>query len=91
MFNAFPYDSWLAPDGTFNQELGDFWTYGGANSTGTYILTVLGCILMVASLIGWVWLEKTKLDRQAAALRASGAFDAPATAASRSPLPPPTA
>jgi len=78
MFNSFPYDSWLAPDGTFNQELTDFWTFGGADSTGTYILTVLGCILMVASLIGWVWLEKTKLDRQAAMLRAAGAFDAPA-------------
>jgi hypothetical protein len=75
MFDAFPYDSWLLPDGSLNQEITDFWTYGGANSTGTYILTVLGCILMVASLIGWVWLEKSKLDRQAAMLRAAGAFE----------------
>jgi hypothetical protein len=77
MFNSFPYDSWLNPDGTLNQEITDFWTFGGADSTGTYVLTVLGCILMVASLIGWVWLEKTKLDRQAALLRAAGAFEAP--------------
>ena len=75
MFNSFPYDSWLLPDGSVNQEITDFWTWGGANSTGTYILTVLGCILMVASLIGWVWLEKSKLDRQAAMLRTTGAFD----------------
>lgn len=83
MFNSFPYDEW-------SETVTDFWTFGGANSTGTYVLTVLGCILMVASLIGWVWLEKGKLERQAAALRASGAFEAPATAAPPSPLPPPT-
>jgi hypothetical protein len=74
MFNSFPYETWLNPDGTFNTELGDFWTWGGHDSAGTYILTVLGCILMVASMIGWFWLEKQKLDRQAAALRAAGAF-----------------
>jgi hypothetical protein len=68
MFNSFPYDEW-------SDTVTDFWTWGGANSTGTYILTVLGCILMVASLIGWVWLEKHKLDRQASMLRAAGAFE----------------
>jgi len=71
MFDAFPYDEW-------SDAVTDFWTFGGANSTGTYILTVLGVILMLGSLIGWVWLEKTKLDAQAAVLRASGAFDTPA-------------
>lgn len=68
MFNSFPYDEW-------SDSVTDFWTWGGANSTGTYILTVLGCILMVAALIGWVWLEKQKLDRQASMLRAAGAFE----------------
>jgi hypothetical protein len=82
MFNSFPYETWLNPDGTFNTELTDFWTWGGANSTGTYILTVLGCILMVASLIGWVLLEKSKLERQASMLRAAGAFE------TRPPSPP---
>ena len=77
MFNSFPYDSWLLPDGSVNQEITDFWTWGGANSTGTYILTVLGCILMVASIIGFFVLEKQKLEHQAAALRAAGAFGAP--------------
>ena len=80
MWNSFPYDEW-------SETVTDFWTFGGANSTGTYVLTVLGCILMVASLIGFVWLEKGKLDRQAATLRAAGAFDAPAAA----PQPPPPA
>jgi len=69
MFNSFPYDEW-------SESVTDFWTWGGANSTGTYILTVLGCILMVASIIGFFLLEKRKLEYQAAALRASGAFAA---------------
>ena len=43
MFDAFPYDEW-------SETVTDFWTFGGANSTGTYILTALGVILMVASL-----------------------------------------
>ena len=68
MFDAFPYDEW-------SETVTDFWTFGGANSTGTYIMTALGVILMVASLIGWIWMENTKLQRQAAMLRASGAFD----------------
>ena len=68
MFDAFPYDEW-------SDAVTDFWTFGGANSTGTYILTVLGVILMLGSLIGWVMLEKKKLEAQAAVLRASGAFD----------------
>lgn len=72
MFDSFPYDEW-------SDTVTDFWTFGGANSTGTYIMTVLGCILMVASLIGWVVMEKRKLERQAATLRASGAFDQPST------------
>jgi predicted negative regulator of RcsB-dependent stress response len=74
MFDSFPYESWLDAEGNLNQEITDFWTYGGHDSAGTYILTVLGIILMVVALIGWVWMEKQKLERQAAALRAAGAF-----------------
>jgi hypothetical protein len=72
MWNSFPYDEW-------SETVTDFWTFGPANSTGTYIMTVLGIILMVASLIGWVLMEKGKLERQAASLRAAGAFDQPTT------------
>ena len=44
-----------------------FWTFGPENSTGTYILTALGVILMVVAIIYWVWLENMKLNAQAAA------------------------
>ena len=32
MFNSFPYDEW-------SETITDFWTWGGHNSTGTYIQT----------------------------------------------------
>jgi hypothetical protein len=65
MFKSFPYDQW-------SDTVTDFWTWGGHNSGGTYILTALGCMLALTSLIAWVWLDKQKLEREAAELRASG-------------------
>lgn len=71
MFDSFPFDEW-------SEDIADFWTFGGANSTGTYIMTVLGIILMVGALYGFVVLERSKLERQAEALRgAAGAGSAP--------------
>jgi hypothetical protein len=70
MFDSFPYDEW-------SDTVTDFWTFGGANSTGTYIMTVLGIVFMLASIVGWVVMEKRKLEAQAAALRAAGAFEQP--------------
>ena len=70
MFDTFPYDEW-------GEDIAGFWTWGPGNSTGTYILTVLGIILMVSSIIGWVWLENTKLQAQALRLRAAGAMVVP--------------
>ncbi|HEX5469934.1 MAG TPA: hypothetical protein VFW80_12905 [Gaiellaceae bacterium] len=70
MIDSFPFDSW--------EDVKDaFWTFGPQNSTGTYILTVLGIILMVGSIIGWVWLENRKLTAQAALLRGAGGMPAP--------------
>jgi hypothetical protein len=70
MFDAFPFDEW-------GEDVAEFWTFGGESSTGTYILTVLGFAVMLIALVGFVWLEKGKLERQAARLRASGALDRP--------------
>ncbi len=65
MFDAFPYKSW---DGV----TGDFWTFGGHNSTGTWILTILGIALMVMSLLGFIRQESIRLEEQAARLRKDG-------------------
>jgi hypothetical protein len=66
MFDTFyGHEAW-------DEKVTDFWTFGPHNSPGTYVLTVLGIILMVVALIGWVWLEHKKLTAQAERLRAAG-------------------
>jgi hypothetical protein len=62
MFDAFPYDKW-------SEEITTFWTFGVEGDTGTIILTILGVLLMIGSLIWWVKMEAGKLDRQAESLR----------------------
>ena len=66
MIDSFPYDEW-------GDKITTFWTFSGG-TTGTYILTVLGIILMVVSIVGWVLLENRKLSDQAARLRSAGAM-----------------
>ena len=72
MFDAFPFDEW-------SEDIAEFWTFGGANSTGTYIMTALGVAAMLLAFIGFVILENRKLRHQAATLKASGALDRPTT------------
>jgi ABC-type enterobactin transport system permease subunit len=71
MFDAFPFDEW-------SEDIAEFWTFGGANSTGTYIMTGIGVAAMLLAFIGFVLLENKKLERQAATLKASGALERPA-------------
>jgi hypothetical protein len=70
MFDTFPYDKW-------SEDIQGFWTWGPGSSTGTYILTALGIIVMVASFIGFYVLENRKLAEQEAMLKSSGALDRP--------------
>jgi hypothetical protein len=84
VIDSFPFEEW-------SEEIGAFWTFGPGNSTGTYVLTVLGIIAMVAALIGFYVLENRKLAAQAAALRAAGGLPgaglvAPGPGASQEPL-----
>ena len=65
MIDSFPFDSWEDVTTTF-------WTFGPENSTGTYIMTALGIIFMLAAIAYWVWLENGKLNAQAALLRGAG-------------------
>ena len=70
MIDSFPFEE-------FSENVTSFWTFGPEDSTGTYILTALGVILMVAAIIGWVWLENRKLWAQTELLRAAGGLPAP--------------
>lgn len=65
MIDSFPFDEWT-------EDIAAYWTFGPENSTGTYVMTVLGIILMLASLIWFVLLERKKLDAQAQLLRGGG-------------------
>lgn len=80
MIDSFPYDSWFNADGSLNPDISPFWTFGpagGHDLTGTFVLTGLGMLLMVASLIYWVWLENRKLTAQATLLRQAGIAPTP--------------
>jgi hypothetical protein len=68
MFDTFPYEKW-------GENISTFWTFG--TGAGTYILTVLGILLMLASLAAWVMLEDSKLQHQATLLRVAGGMPAP--------------
>jgi hypothetical protein len=70
VIDSFPFDEW-------GETIKGFWTFGPGNSTGTYIMTVLGIILMVASIVGWVWLEDRKLTAQTNLLRSAGGLPLP--------------
>jgi hypothetical protein len=68
MIDSAPFDEW-------SDKLSTFWTWGGGGSTGTLTLTALGMLLMVVSLLGWVWLENKKLWAQTDRLRAARALE----------------
>ena len=62
MIDSFPFDEW-------NEDITAFWTFWSEDKTGTYILTVLGIIVMIAAFVYWTWLENRKLAAQAALSR----------------------
>ena len=49
-----------------------YFTFGPGETVGVWILTILGVILMIGSLVAWFWMENQKLQRQAERLRAGG-------------------
>ncbi|MFN8185943.1 MAG: hypothetical protein U0R69_02565 [Gaiellales bacterium] len=75
MIDSFPYESWLNDEGSLNTDISAFWTFGPGvdhDLTGTFVLTGLGILLMVVSLVAWVVQEKKRLEAQADRLRAAG-------------------
>lgn len=78
MIDSFPYESWLNEAGELNTDITTFWTFGpafgaeGGSLTGTFVLTGLGMLIMVACWIGWVVQENRKLREQAERLRSAG-------------------
>ncbi|HXF96996.1 MAG TPA: hypothetical protein VNJ46_00095 [Gaiellaceae bacterium] len=77
MFDAFPFNAWPPPYGDGPEDMSAFWTFGGEGSAGTWILTILGFVVMLTAFWGFVILENRKLTRQAARLRELGALERP--------------
>ena len=64
-----------APDSLndgWSDQISAYWTWGPGGSTGTWILTILGIILMVVALVAWFYVEDQKMKAQVKRLRASG-------------------
>ena len=70
MIDSFPFDEW-------SDDITAFWTFWSEDKTGTYIMTALGILVMLAAFVYWTWLENRKLQAQAALLRAAGGMPAP--------------
>ncbi len=64
-----------APDSLndgWSDQISAYWTWGPGGSTGTWILTILGIILMVVAFVAWFYVEDQKMKAQVKRLRASG-------------------
>jgi uncharacterized membrane protein len=64
-----------APDSLndgWTDQISAYWTWGPGGSTGTWILTILGIILMVVAFVAWFYVEDQKMQAQVKRLRASG-------------------
>ena len=70
MIDSFPYEEW-------GEDVAGFWTFGPGNSTGTYIMTVLGITAFVLAMVAFFVLESRKLNAQTQLLRGAGGFPAP--------------
>jgi hypothetical protein len=64
-----------APDSLndgWTDQITAYWTWGPGESTGTWILTILGIILMVVAILAFFYVEDQKMKAQVKRLRASG-------------------
>jgi hypothetical protein len=64
-----------APDSLndgWTDQISAYWTWGPGESTGTWILTILGIILMVVAFLAWFYVEDQKMKAQVKRLRESG-------------------
>ena len=70
--DTFPYESWEEASQAA-QELGEgFFTFGPGGNTATVILTILGIIVMVATIFGGVYLEDRNLQEHVKRIKDEG-------------------
>lgn len=77
MIDSFPFQGFFTEDGAVDPSLTAFWPYAGSPeftdaSTGTWVLTVIGMIVTLIAIIGWIYMDNRMLTRHADRLRAAG-------------------
>ena len=59
-------------DAGWSDKVAAFFTFGPGYTNAIYVLTALGFIFFALAMIGWVYTEDQKLNRQAETLRRKG-------------------
>lgn len=59
-------------DAGWSDKVAAFFTFGPGYTNAIYVLTALGFIFFALAMIGWVYAEDQKLNRQAETLRRKG-------------------
>ncbi len=70
--DTFPYDSWEEALAAARESGEGFFTFGPGGNTATVILTILGAIAMVVSIVAWVVTENRNLAEHAERIRNEG-------------------
>lgn len=59
-------------DQGWTDQVAAYFTFGPGGTAGVWVLTILGIVLMVATMIAWFYVEDQKMKAQVARLRESG-------------------
>jgi hypothetical protein len=80
VIDSFPFTGWFTPEGAVSEDLTAFWPFAGDvagesttfASTGTWVMTIIGMIITVLAIIGWMYMDNRMLTEHAERLRAAG-------------------
>ncbi len=70
--DTFPYESWDEAIAAAQENGEGFFTFGPGGNTATVILTILGVIAMVATVLAFVMTENRNLAEHAERIRQEG-------------------
>ncbi|MGI9599509.1 MAG: hypothetical protein ACR2QK_25315 [Acidimicrobiales bacterium] len=70
--DTFPYDSWEEALAAAQEAGEGFFTFGPGGNTATVILTILGVLAMVATVLAFVFTEKRNLEEHVERIRNEG-------------------
>jgi hypothetical protein len=80
VIDSFPFTGWFTAEGAVSEDITAFWPFAGDvagesttfASTGTLVMTIIGMIVTVLAIIGWIYKDDRMLTEHAERLRAAG-------------------